>query len=74
MGRDKRANIAALRQAKIYSPRQAAAAAMWIAAAAMHEGEYSACALQRLMNCGGDAIGIEVPQYKPFYTVPQSLC
>ena len=39
-GRDKRANIAALRQAKIYPPRQAAAAAMWIAAATIHEMDY----------------------------------
>ena len=33
LGRDKRANIGALRQAKIYPPWQAEAATMWIAAA-----------------------------------------
>ena len=25
------------------------------------------------MDCGGAAVGIEVPQYKPFYTVPIKL-
>ena len=39
-GRDKRANIAALRQGKIYPLWQAAAAAMWIVAAAIHEMEH----------------------------------
>ena len=24
----------------------------------------------RLVHCGGAAVGIEAPQYKPFYTVP----
>ena len=47
-------------QAKFYPPRRAAAAAT-------HE--------VHLMHCGGSciaaaAVGIEVPQYKPFYTVP----
>ena len=52
-GRDKRANIAALRQAKIYPPRQAAAAAihkmehftLWIAARGL-----------QLVHCGSQKI------------------
>ena len=53
LGRDKRANIAALRQAKIYPPRQAAAAAMWIVAAVIHELPQSSRSLMfHLMDCG----------------------
>ena len=40
---------------------------------AMHKLIIPPCAVRQLMHCGGAAVGIEVPQYKPFYMVPQTL-
>ena len=40
------------------------------ARAAIHEMEYSSSCVLQLVYCGGVAVGIETPQYKPFYTVP----
>ena len=37
-------------------------------AAAVHEPQYTIKKI--LVYCGGAAVGIDVPQYKPFYTVP----
>ena len=40
-------------------------------AAAIHELNYILLpGLQRLVDCGGTAVGVEAPQYKPLYTVP----
>ena len=75
-GRDKRAYIAALRKAKIYPPRQAAAAAMHElhcrnARAAIHKMECSSsCALRQLVHWCGATVGLKVPQYKPFLYGP----
>ena len=40
---------------------------------AMHEMECSSSRVLRLMHYGGAAVGIEVPQYKPFYAVPLKI-
>ena len=42
-------------------------------AAALHEPQCTRWNVLHLDDCGGAAVGVEVLQYKPFYTVPVSL-
>ena len=70
MGRDKRAYIAMLRQAKIYPPRQAAAATI-------HELPQStrwiiiSCGLRQLVDCGSY---LQICSCRTFYLVDCSSC
>ena len=70
----KRAYIAAQWQAKYNLPRQAAAAAAGsTAAAAVHEPQYTSdyipASVLWLVYCGA-ALGVELPQFESFYTIP----
>ena len=71
-GREKSAPIAVLRQAKIYPPcklrpPQIVDCGSWIAAAKF---EGSIAAIHEKFSVAA-AVGLELPQYKPFYTVPR---
>ena len=78
-GRDKKAYIAALRQAKFYPTRQAAAAAdralqqlpsnLWLPQSTSRNPRGR---MIHLLDCSSSwivAVGVEAPQCKPFYTV-----
>ena len=46
---------------------------------AVHEPQYTrdkrvSRVMRRLVYCGSAALGVEVLQYKPFYTVPNKSC